>query len=50
MSLAHRVARSGDVPNVMVDGSVYVYYVGGDHVIGLATCGLNDLLDYALNG
>ena len=47
----------GDVPNVVfscanvvVNGTVYVYYGGGDHVIGLATCQLNDLLDYALNG
>ncbi|HTX78168.1 MAG TPA: glycosidase [Longilinea sp.] len=42
----------GDVPNVVfscanpvVDGTVYVYYGGADHVIGLATCSLNDLLD-----
>jgi predicted GH43/DUF377 family glycosyl hydrolase len=46
----------GDVPNVVfscanpvVDGTVYVYYGGGDHVIGLATCGLDELLDFALN-
>ncbi len=45
----------GDVPNVVfsganpvVDGTVYVYYGGGDHVIGLATCRLADLLDFAL--
>jgi predicted GH43/DUF377 family glycosyl hydrolase len=44
----------GDVPNVVfscanpvVDGVVYVYYGGADHVIGLATCSLDDLLDYA---
>jgi hypothetical protein len=37
----------GDVPNVVfccanpvVDGTVYVYYGGGDHVIGLAICRL----------
>ncbi len=43
----------GDVPNVVfscanpvVDGTVYVYYGGGDHVIGLATCSLADLLEY----
>lgn len=43
----------GDVPNVIfscanpvVDGTVYVYYGGGDHVIGLATCSLSDLLAY----
>jgi beta-1,2-mannobiose phosphorylase / 1,2-beta-oligomannan phosphorylase len=47
----------GDVPNVVfscanpvVNGTVYVYYAGGDHVIGLATCSLNDLLDYARSG
>jgi predicted GH43/DUF377 family glycosyl hydrolase len=46
----------GDVPNVVfscanpvVDGTVYVYYGGGDHVIGLATCVLDELLDFALN-
>jgi len=46
----------GDVPNVVfscanpvVDGTVYVYYGGGDHVIGLATCPLAELLDFALN-
>lgn len=45
----------GDVPNVVfscanlvVDGQVYVYYGGGDHVIGLATCALQDLLEFAL--
>ncbi len=47
----------GDVPNVVfscanpvVEGTVYVFYGGGDHVIGLATCRLDDLLDYALHG
>lgn len=47
----------GDVPNVVfscanpvVDGIVHVYYGGADHVIGLATCSLDELLDYALNG
>jgi predicted GH43/DUF377 family glycosyl hydrolase len=46
----------GDVPNVVfsnanpvVDGTVYVYYGGADHVIGLATCSLSDLLDFVLN-
>lgn len=46
----------GDVPNVVfscanpvVDGIVHVFYGGGDHVIGLATCRLDDLLDYTLN-
>ena len=47
----------GDIPNVVfssanpvVDGNVYVYYGGGDHVIGLATCRLDELLDFALKG
>lgn len=45
----------GDVPNVVfscanivVDGTLYVYYGGGDHVIGLATCPLDELLDDVL--
>ena len=44
----------GDVPNVVfsnanpvVEGTVYVYYGGGDHVIGLATCRLDELLAFA---
>jgi predicted GH43/DUF377 family glycosyl hydrolase len=47
----------GDVPNVVfscanpvVDGTVYVYYGGGDHVIGLATIALEALIDYARFG
>lgn len=47
----------GDLPNVVfscanpvVDGIVYVFYGGGDHVIGLATCYLDDLVDYARHG
>ncbi|MBN2048727.1 MAG: glycosidase [Anaerolineaceae bacterium] len=47
----------GDVPNVvfsnanpLVGDTVYVYYGGGDHVIGLATAKLDDLIDFALNG
>ena len=47
----------GDVPNVVfscanpvVDNTVYVYYGGGDHVIGLATVQLANLLDYARSG
>ena len=42
--------RHGHVPNVVfscanpvVDGTVYVYYGGGDHAIGLATCRLEEL-------
>lgn len=47
----------GDVPNVvfsnaniLVGDTVYVYYGGGDHVIALATCKLDAILDYVLNG
>lgn len=47
----------GDVPRVVfscanpvVEGTVYVFYGGADHVIGLATCGLSELVDYALYG
>lgn len=47
----------GDVPNVVfscanpvVGDTVYVYYAGGDHAIGLATCPLTELIDFALNG
>jgi len=47
----------GDVPNVVfscanpvVNGTVYVFYGGADHVIGLATGTLTDLLDFARNG
>lgn len=43
----------GLVPNVtfpegavIVDGKLYVYYGSADTVIGLATCKLDDLLDY----
>jgi predicted GH43/DUF377 family glycosyl hydrolase len=47
----------GDVPNVVfscanlvLDGTVYVYYGGADHVVALATCPLDELVDYALHG
>jgi len=47
----------GDVSNVVfscanpvVDGVVYVYYGGADHVVGLATCQLSDLLAFAREG
>lgn len=47
----------GDVPNVvfscanpLVNGTVYIYYGGADHVIGLATCTLSELLDFARHG
>ncbi len=46
----------GDVPfvvfsgaNVVVDGEVFVYYGAGDHVVGLATARLDDLVEHALN-
>jgi len=46
----------GDVPNVVfscanpvVGDTVYLFYAGGDHAIGLATCKLDDLVDFALN-
>jgi predicted GH43/DUF377 family glycosyl hydrolase len=47
----------GDVPNVVfscanpvVANEVYVYYAGGDHVIGLATCRLDELIEFARTG
>jgi predicted GH43/DUF377 family glycosyl hydrolase len=47
----------GDVPNVVfsnanpvVDGKVYVFYGGGDHVIGLATASVAELLDFVMSG
>ncbi len=46
----------GDVPHVVfscanpvVDGTMYVFYGGADHVIGLATCPLDEVLDHALH-
>lgn len=48
--------QHGQVPNVVfscanlvVDGTVYVYYGGGDHVIGLATCRLEELIRFVLH-
>lgn len=47
----------GDVPNVVfscanpvVGDTIYVYYGGADHVIGLATVDFKDLLEYARFG
>jgi predicted GH43/DUF377 family glycosyl hydrolase len=47
----------GDVPNVVfscanpvVNNTVHVYYGGADHVIGLATCSLDDLIQFTLKG
>jgi predicted GH43/DUF377 family glycosyl hydrolase len=49
--------RKGDVPDVVfstanpvLNGMVYVYYGGADRVIGLATCGLDELLEFARFG
>ena len=46
----------GDTPraifstaNPMVDGTVYVYYGGADRVIGLASCELDELMQFALH-
>ena len=46
----------GDVPNavfcdanVVVNGEVFVYYGAADHVVGLATARLDELLEFALN-
>ncbi len=46
----------GDVPRVVfscanpvVDGTLHLFYAGGDHVIGLATCSLAELLDWVLH-
>jgi predicted GH43/DUF377 family glycosyl hydrolase len=36
--------------NPVVGDTVYVFYAGGDHAIGLATCRLEDLIDFALHG
>jgi predicted GH43/DUF377 family glycosyl hydrolase len=36
--------------NPVVEGTVYVYYGGGDRVIGLATCPLGELLQLARGG
>jgi predicted GH43/DUF377 family glycosyl hydrolase len=33
-----------------VKDKVYVFYGGADHVIGLATCSLDELVDYVLHG
>jgi len=47
----------GDVPrvvfscaNIVVNRTLYVFYGGGDHVIGLATASFSELLDYARHG
>ena len=46
----------GDVPNVVfscanpvVEDTVYFYYGGADHVIGLATAKLDDVIDFVLH-
>ncbi len=47
----------GDVPNVVFNNAnvvigdqVYLYYGGADHVVGLATCKLRELVEYARFG
>lgn len=52
-----RYEKEGDVPNVVfacgaveIGEEYYVYYGGGDKVIGLATVEKRELLDFALNG
>ncbi|MFT7197811.1 MAG: putative GH43/DUF377 family glycosyl hydrolase, partial [Marinoscillum sp.] len=34
--------------NVIKDGILYVYYGGADKYIGLATCDVNELVDFTL--
>ena len=34
--------------NVAVDGIIYIYYGGGDHVVDLATANLDDVLALVL--
>jgi predicted GH43/DUF377 family glycosyl hydrolase len=45
--------KRGDVPNVVfsdaaivVKDQVYVYYGAGDHVLAVATCGMQELMDF----
>ncbi|MCD6418132.1 glycosidase [bacterium] len=52
-----RYEKEGDVPNVVftcglaeADEKIFVYYGGGDKVIGLATVERKELLDFALRG
>jgi predicted GH43/DUF377 family glycosyl hydrolase len=33
--------------NPVVNDIVHVYYDAADHVVGLATCSLEELIDYA---
>ncbi|WP_258103420.1 hypothetical protein [Marinoscillum sp. MHG1-6] len=35
--------------NVIVDDTLYVYYGGADKYIGLATCNVNELIDFTLS-
>lgn len=37
------------VGNVVVDGTLFVYYGSADKYVGVATCPLNELLDYLLS-
>lgn len=34
--------------NVVIDGTLFVYYGGADKYVGLATCSLNELIDYLI--
>jgi predicted GH43/DUF377 family glycosyl hydrolase len=34
--------------NVVIDGTLFVYYGGADKYVGMASCNLNELLDYLL--
>jgi beta-1,2-mannobiose phosphorylase / 1,2-beta-oligomannan phosphorylase len=33
---------------VIIDGTLFVYYGGADKYVGLATCALQELIDYLL--
>jgi hypothetical protein len=50
--LGASVSSDFDVSKALrsVKGKVYVYYGAADHVIGLATCNLDELLEYARSG
>jgi len=57
MEPEERHEREGDIPNVVfptgavvIDNVLYVYYGAADKVICLATCDLDDLVNFLLNG
>jgi predicted GH43/DUF377 family glycosyl hydrolase len=35
--------------NMIIDDTLYVYYGGADKYIGLATCDMNELIDFTLS-